>query len=135
MKTIDSIQTFAFQQIAEEDCFMWVVNDLDLLPHPVKRIFFISPDIKMTKGNHAHLDCWQTLVCVKGQVNILSDDGANKKSFSLLSYGDAVTVPPGIWCSQEYQACSSIMVMCSHPYNEDDYIRDYEQFITYRNRN
>ena len=135
MQTIDSIKTFSFKQLPEEECYMWVVNDIDSIEHPVKRIFFVSPDIEMTRGDHAHFDCWQTLVCVKGQVKILADDGSKKKSFFLLNYGDAVTVPPGIWCAQEYQACSSLMVLCSHLYNENDYLRDYKKFINYRNEN
>ena len=80
-----------FQQIPAEGDSMWVLDDLRLICHPVKRLFFISPEGNSTRGDHAHLDCWQTLMCIKGKILITVDDGINKQIIDLSSYGQALT--------------------------------------------
>ncbi|MDA9634177.1 FdtA/QdtA family cupin domain-containing protein [Pseudomonadota bacterium] len=132
MKTIDDIKMVQFQQIPVEGDSMWVLDDLKLIPHPVKRLFFISPEGNSTRGDHAHLDCWQTLMCIKGKILITVDDGINKQIVDLSSYGQALTIPPELWCRQEYSPNSSLVVLCSHPYDEKDYIRDYQVFKNFR---
>ena len=132
MKTIDDIKMVQFQQIPVEGDSMWVLDDLKLIPHPVKRLFFISPEGNSTRGDHAHLDCWQTLMCIKGKILITVDDGINKQIVDLSSYGQALTIPPELWCRQDYSPNSSLVVLCSHPYDEKDYIRDYQVFKNFR---
>lgn len=132
MKTIDDIKIFQFKQIPAEGDSMWVLDDLKLVPHPVKRLFFISPEGNSTRGDHAHLDCWQTLMCIKGKILITADDGTNKKTFDLSSYGQAITIPPELWCRQDYSPNSSLVVLCSHLYDERDYLRDYQEFKNFR---
>lgn len=121
-----------FQQIPVEGDSMWVLDDLKLIPHPVKRLFFISPEGNSTRGDHAHLGCWQTLICIKGKILITVDDGMNKQTIDLSSYGQAITIPPELWCRQEYSPNSSLVVFCSHQYDEKDYIRDYQVFKNFR---
>ena len=132
MKTIDDIKIFQFKQIPAEGDSMWVLDDLKLVPHPVKRLFFISPEGNSTRGDHAHLDCWQTLMCIKGKILITVDDGMNKKTVNLSSYGQAITIPPELWCRQDYSPNSSLVALCSHIYDEQDYLRDYQEFKNFR---
>ena len=120
---------FKFQVIPEGECFMWVINNLDDLDHPVKRIFFNKSKKKQKRGDHAHLICWQTLVCLEGQVQAYFDDGKEKHTFNLKS-GEAVTMPPYVWGTQIYGENSYLMVLCSHPYDEEDYERDYQSFLS-----
>ena len=69
---------FKFQVIPEEEGFMWVADNLDDLVHPVRRIFFNKSIKKQKRGDHAHLICWQTLVCLEGQIQAYFDDGKEK---------------------------------------------------------
>ena len=62
---------------------MWILEDFNQVSHPVKRMFFISPESETTRGDHAHLDCWQTLVCIKGKILITVDDGIEKRAIIL----------------------------------------------------
>ena len=121
-----------FKQIPAEGDSMWILEDLKLVPHPVKRLFFISPESNATRGDHAHLDCWQTLVCIKGKILITVDDGINKQTIDLFSYGQALTIPPELWCRQDYSPNSSLVVLCSHLYDEKDYLRNYQEFRNFR---
>ena len=132
MKQLDELTIFQFPQMVKEHCGMFIVEDLSELDHEVKRIFIVSPDSQSTRGDHAHLDCWQTLVCIRGIIDVIVDDGIQKKKFTLSEYGKAISVPPGFWCAQNYSAMSSLMVLCSHLYNEKDYVRDYDQYLRHK---
>tara|TARA_B110000459_G_C16599945_1_gene490553 strand:+ start:822 stop:1229 length:408 start_codon:yes stop_codon:yes gene_type:complete len=132
LKTLDHIIALQFQQVPDEGCSMWILEDFNQVSHPVKRMFFISPESETTRGDHAHLDCWQTLVCIKGKILITVDDGIEKRAINLLTYGQALTIPPELWCRQDYSSNSSLLVLCSHLYNEKDYVRDYQSFLDFR---
>tara|TARA_B100000787_G_scaffold50428_1_gene36310 strand:- start:545 stop:952 length:408 start_codon:yes stop_codon:yes gene_type:complete len=134
MKKLNELKIFSFNQMISQDCGMFIIDDLSTLEHDVKRIFLVSPDEETIRGDHAHLDCWQTLVCIRGNLDILVDDGDSKKNFLLNDYGLAISVPPGFWCTQNYAPMSSLMVLCSHLYNEKDYLRDYKEFLDYKGR-
>ena len=83
MKQLDELTIFQFPQMLKENCGMFIIEDLSSLEHEVKRIFIVSPDCESTRGDHAHLDCWQTLVCIRGSINVIVDDGIQKKKFIL----------------------------------------------------
>jgi hypothetical protein len=134
MKKLNELKIFSFNQMISQDCGMFIIDDLSTLEHDVKRIFLVSPDAETIRGDHAHLDCWQTLVCIRGNLDILVDDGDSKKNFLLNDYGQAISVPPGFWCAQNYSPMSSLMVLCSHLYNEKDYLRDYKEFLDYKGK-
>ncbi len=132
MKQLEELNPFHFNMMINEDCGMFIIDDLSALDHVVKRIFVVSPDAPTIRGDHAHLDCWQTLICIRGSIDVMVDDGSNKKTFILKNYGHAITVPPGFWSSQNYFEQSSLMVLCSHLYNEGDYLRDYNKFLNFK---
>ena len=72
------------------------------------------------------------MVCIKGKILITVDDGIEKRAINLSTYGQAITVPPELWCRQDYCSNSSLLVLCSHLYNEEDYVRDYQSFLDFR---
>ena len=69
---------------------------------------------------------------IKGKILITVDDGIEKRAINLSTYGQALTVPPELWCRQDYSSNSSLLVLCSHLYNEKDYVRDYQSFLDFR---
>tara|TARA_B110000014_G_C20126352_1_gene600408 strand:+ start:6844 stop:7239 length:396 start_codon:yes stop_codon:yes gene_type:complete len=124
-----NLKTFNFQNIPQPQSSFWIINDLSALEHPVKRIFFNKSEEDEIRGDHAHHQCWQTLVCLDGIIEVTLDDGQEKLHFSLNKKGLALTIPPKIWGTQEYEANSYLMVLCSHEYSERDYIKDYDVFL------
>lgn len=81
------------------------------------------------RGAHAHRECHQLLVCVKGAVVVLVDDGLHRSQVKLDDPGVGVYVPPMLWGTQyAYSADAVLVVLASHPYDAADYIRDYEEF-------
>jgi len=124
-----SYKTFTFQDVPQPLSSFWIINDLEILDHPVKRIFFNKSHQEEIRGDHAHLDCWQTLVCLEGQIKITLDNGKSKEDYILQKKGEALTIPPKIWGTEKYESGSYLMVLCSHKYDEKDYIKDYKVFL------
>ncbi len=110
-----------------------VTND-ENIPFAVKRIFYIY-DIPggESRGAHAHKECHQFLVAASGSFEIELDDGFNKKTVSLNLPYYGLHIPPGIWASQKGFSSGAIcLVLASHKYDENDYIRRYEDFKRYK---
>ena len=107
-----------------------IENNLDI-PFEVKRIFYLY-DIPggESRGAHAHKQCQQFLVAASGSFEIQLDDGIEKKTVMLNQPYKGLYVPPGIWASEiNFSSGAICLVMTSDKFEEDDYIRDYQDFL------
>ncbi len=98
----------------------------------VPRRYFIVHDVptKEVRGEHAHRTLHQVLVCIRGSVTVLVDDGVHRQETVLDSPELALHVPPMVWCVQyKYTPDAALLVLASDLYDPADYIRDYEQFL------
>lgn len=98
----------------------------------VARRFFVVHDVPgaEVRGEHAHYECHQFLVCVSGQLHVIADDGDNREEFVLDDNRTGIYLPPMVWGIQyRYSPDCSLLVLASHPYDSADYIRDYDTFI------
>lgn len=97
----------------------------------IKRVYTVS-DIKKNeiRGNHSHICTNQIFVCVNGVIKVyLEDLEGNKKDFILKNDGSALYCGSDIWHSLEYLEDNSILlVFADQPYDENDYIRNYDDF-------
>ena len=103
------------------------------LPFNIKRVFY-SYDIPggEARGAHAHKECHQFLVAASGSYEVVLDDGRNKRTVLLNRPFYGLHIPPGIWAAEQGFSSGSIcLVLASHVYSEDDYIRNYDDFIEY----
>lgn len=107
-----------------------IENNLDI-PFEVKRIFYLY-DIPggESRGAHAHKQCKQFLVAASGSFEVQLDDGIEKKTVMLNQPYKGLYVPPGIWASEiNFSSGAICLVMTSDKFDEDDYIRDYKDFL------
>jgi len=82
------------------------------------------------RGEHAHRNCHQFLVCVCGSMTVAVDDGADRAEVMLDTPTLGLYVPPLIWASQfRYSQDAVLLVLASDPYDASDYIRDYDAFL------
>jgi UDP-2-acetamido-3-amino-2,3-dideoxy-glucuronate N-acetyltransferase len=103
----------------------------DDLPFIPKRYFLVF-DVpgQHVRGEHAHRECHQFLMCVKGTITVVADNGQNRQEFLLHRPSLGLHVPPMVWCSQsEYSADTVLLVFASEKYDAADYIRDYDEFL------
>ena len=87
------------------------------------------------RGMHAHRNLQQILWCPYGIIELLLDDGINKKSYFLDSPEKGLFIGNGIWREMYWRKEGSILcVAASEYYSEDDYIRDYDTFLKYERK-
>lgn len=105
------------------------------LPFVVKRCFWVfDVPSKQVRGEHAHKECHQFLICVAGDVSIMLDDGDQRIEIKLDNPSRGLHIPPGVWGVQyKYSSNAVLVVLASHTYNSSDYIRDYADFMAYKN--
>ena len=103
------------------------------IPFDIRRVFYLY-DIPggEDRGAHAHKQCHQFLIAGSGSFNVLVDDGNNKRTFSLNRPYYGLHIPPGIWAAEMGFSSGAIcLVLTSHKYDENDYIRDYQKYLEY----
>jgi UDP-2-acetamido-3-amino-2,3-dideoxy-glucuronate N-acetyltransferase len=94
--------------------------------------WFLVYDVpsREVRGEHAHRVCHQFLICVSGQVSVAVDDGERRSEVLLDEPTLGLYVPPRVWASQyRYDDAAVLLVLASHSYDPDDYIREYEEFL------
>jgi len=98
-----------------------------------KRFFFITGKKNELRGGHAHKKQIQFMVCLKGCCQLDFYDGYRKKSYKLDNNQKGIMVPSGIWANQKYiKNNTMLLVLCDKPYDEQDYIRDYKEFLKFK---
>ena len=105
------------------------------IPFPIKRIYYIHGVQENTvRGAHAHKELKQLLFCPYGSVKILLDNGKEKSEVILDNPSKGLIITPCIWRDMVWLVKNSVLcVAASDYYNEDDYIRNYSEFITWIN--
>jgi dTDP-4-dehydrorhamnose 3,5-epimerase-like enzyme len=101
------------------------------LPFLVKRVFFVfDVPSREVRGEHAHKVLEQFLVCVRGQVNVVVDDGKRRAEVILDRPSLGLYVPSKVWDIQyKYSEDALLAVLASGPYDAADYIRNYDEFL------
>ncbi len=106
------------------------------VPFDIKRVYYLY-DIPggEDRGGHAHKELHQLIVAASGSFDVLLDDGINKKVVTLNRPNYGLLVVPGIWRElMEFSSGAICLVLASEVYLETDYLREYESFITLKNR-
>ena len=113
-----------------------VVENGETLPFDVKRVYYLY-DIPggVSRGAHAHKELSQLIIAASGSFRVTLDDGIVKSSFFLNRPYQGLYVKPGIWrVLDNFSAGSVCMVLASVVYDKEDYIREYDKFIEFRNK-
>lgn len=111
-----------------------VVENGITLPFDVKRVYYLY-DVPggESRGAHAHKDLEQLIVAASGSFTVTLDDGRDKRSFFLNRPYLGLYVKPGLWRDlYDFSSGAVCMVLASEIYKEDDYIRNYDEFLKYR---
>lgn len=104
------------------------------IPFPVRRYFMVFdvPSAE-TRGEHAHRCCHQFLICARGSVTVVADDGEKRQEFTLSEPNHGVFLHAGVWGIQyKYSEDAVLLVFASEHYDADDYIRNYDDFLDYK---
>ncbi len=90
---------------------------------------FDVPSVEL-RGEHAHKQCQQFLICLHGSCRVLLDDGLQRCEVTLNRPDMGVFMPEMIWGTQyHYSPDAVLLVFASRPYEADDYLRTYDEFL------
>lgn len=107
-----------------------VVENGRTLPFDVRRVYYLY-DVPggESRGGHAHKELSQLIVAASGSFSVTLDDGKVKRTFLLNRPYQGLYVVPGIWRDlDDFSSGAVCMVLASHEYDPDDYIRNYDSF-------
>lgn len=110
------------------------VNNNQDIPFEVKRVFYLY-DVPggEARGCHAHKELHQFIIAGSGSFEVIVDDGKLKKIYQLTQPNIGIHVPPGIWAELvNFSSGSICLVLASHSYEEEDYLREYNEFKQYK---
>jgi len=111
-----------------------IVEEKNNIPFDIKRIYYLY-DIPggESRGGHAHKELRQLIVAASGSFDVLLNDGENKKIVTLNRPDYGLLVVPGIWRELfKFSSGAICLVLASNKYDENDYIREYNDFINYK---
>lgn len=112
-----------------------VVENNSAFPFDVTRVFYLY-DIAggESRGAHAHKQCHQFLIAASGSFEVSLDDGIYQRQVFLNRPHIGLHIPPGVWASEmNFSSGAICLVLASHTYDEDDYLRKYDDFLNFRN--
>lgn len=113
-----------------------VVENESTLPFNVKRVYYLY-DVPggESRGAHAHRGLEQLIVAASGSFRVTLDDGRMKRTFFLNRPYQGLYVKPGIWRDlDDFSSGAVCMVLASEVYDKADYIRDYQEFLDFREK-
>lgn len=109
-----------------------IVNEIDksMLEFEIKRMYWINyTSSEISFSGHAHKTLNQIIVCMHGQVKINLEDKSGKcYDFLLDKPENGLFIPANFWKKIEYKKPCILMCLASDHYDENDYIRNYDEF-------
>jgi len=132
LSSLKNIQEIEFPNYLDETGDISVYEEGNLIPFDISRVFVVSGKKGSYRGYHAHKECSQLIICISGKCKIKCDDGSKQKEYILEHKTNGILIPPMIWSVQHYmEKNTKIMVICNQLYDEKDYIKDYELFLSH----
>ena len=134
MKSVFDCSLFELNKVHNLEGNLTYIYQNVHVPFEINRVFY-TYDIPggESRGAHAHKACHQFIVAASGSFEVVLDDGVNKRTVLLNRPFWGLHVPPGIWSAEQGFSSGSIcLVLASHTFSEEDYIRDYDEFLRFR---
>jgi UDP-2-acetamido-3-amino-2,3-dideoxy-glucuronate N-acetyltransferase len=128
---VRSVEIYHFPWVKDPRGDLTVGQFESEFPFRPKRYFIISgvPSGEI-RGEHAHRQCHQFLICTYGQCSVTVDDGTTRLEIVLDKACIGIHLPPMVWGRQwQYSADAALLVFASELYDPNDYIREYDAFL------
>ena len=133
VSSIQSIYKVELPYFSESNGDLVVMEEFVNVPFTIARVFVVRAGENAIRGQHAHKHCSQFLICSSGSVDVICTDGITTSAFELNHPKIGLYIPPSIWAEQRYRSAGSVLtVLCDHSFDEHDYIREYSDYLLYR---
>ncbi len=124
---------FMFQPHGDDRGQLIALEEMIDIPFKIKRVYYMY-DTKegVVRGYHAHKSLEQILICIHGSCKVRLDNGKEKKVVLLEKPYEGLYIANNIWREMyDFSSDAVLLVFASELYNEDDYIRDYNEFLNF----
>ena len=131
--TVNDCKIIDIRRYSDTRGYLSVVENGIDIPFDIKRIYYLYMVPEVARGAHAHKELQQLLIATSGSVEVIMDDGKEKKSFMLDRPWKGLLIPAGLWRDLEnFSGGAVLMCLASEKYDAEDYIRDYNEFLKYK---
>ena len=122
---------YAFQQHGDNRGMLVALEEYKDIPFEIKRVYYMyDTKADVHRGFHAHKNLEQILICIHGTCKIRFDNGKEKKIVSLEKPYEGLYVANDMWREMyDFSEDAVLLVLASEPYREEDYIRNYDEFL------
>ena len=126
---------YVFQQHGDQRGQLVALEEHKDIPFEIKRVYYMYDTGKgVTRGQHAHKSLEQILICIHGSCKLMLDNGKEKKIVSLEKPYEGLYISNNIWREMyDFSSDAVLMVLASDVYKEEDYIRNYDEFLKFVN--
>lgn len=103
------------------------------IPFNVSRVYWVY-DVPSgeSRGGHAHKHCREFIIAVSGSFTVTLDNGKDKKTFLLNHPYQGLFVNTNVWRTlDDFSSGAVCLVLAEDPFDEDDYIREYQDYLDY----
>ncbi len=131
---IDNCKSIVLPQVSDPRGNLTFIEGENHVPFDIKRVYYLY-DVPggAERGGHAHKGLHQLIVAMSGSFDVVIDDGVNKKRYHLNRSYNGLYICPMIWRELDNFSSGSVcMVLASNRYDEDDYYRDYSEYLQAR---
>ena len=132
--TLNEVELIDFPVIADPRGNLTFIQQ-GIVPYDFKRVYYLY-DVPggAERGGHAHKAQKQTIIALSGSFDVIIDDSFQKKTFTLNRPGKGLFVIEGMWRElQNFSSGAVCLVIAQDIFNEEDYIREYEDFLKFKN--
>ncbi len=107
------------------------VMEKDMIPFEIKRVYYLyDVPTDSFRGGHAHKEQESIVIALSGSFEVIVDDGQKRQRIMLNKPTQGLYIPTDIWREiDNFSSGAVCLVLASTTYNEDEYIRDYDEFI------
>ena len=134
ISTISDVKIINLPKIEDPRGNLSIIEEEKNIPFKIERTYWIY-DVPggQVRGGHAFKEQQELLVALSGSFDVVVDDGKEKKTFSLNRSYYGLYVPAGLWRQMENFSTNALaMVLSSTPFSEEDYIREYSEFLKFK---
>ena len=122
---------YAFQQHGDHRGNLVALEENKDIPFQIKRVYYMYDTVEgVGRGYHAHKSLEQILICIHGTCKVLLDNGHETKVVPLETPYEGLYIANDMWREMyDFSPDAVLLVLASDYYNEEDYIRNYDEFL------
>ena len=125
-------QIYKVPKIEDEGYLCFMENDSHI-PFEIRRVYYIFDVIKnAVRGKHAHKNTKQILFCIQGSITVILDNGKDKEAITLNKPNLGLYLDTMMWHEMvAFKPGTILLVLASEKFTEEDYIRDYKEYLKF----